>query len=173
MYKSVPYGLICLLAVLSGLSACSRAPACDDAEVVREVTRQAKDQIQVRLTQRFQIPYLSPEATSSLVALFAPDSSVVSEPRVAASGTQDGWRQCEARIDHTYVLEGRVEKARPALEHGAVTGQTVAYMLEGEPYLSAIRRLAPQVSSVVSYRTTKAGDGKVQVAVEDRDLPVF
>ena len=164
---------VMVLAAGLGLAACSRVPGCNDAEVLKQVTAQAQQQTSDQLAKRFKIPFLSPAAQETLVGFFGPDSLAVKEMRTASVDKDIGQRRCEATVELHYAMEGRLDKAKLALEHGAVTGQTVAYMLEGEPYLSAVRKMADVVSAPLTYTTQRTDDGKVHVEVSPGDLPLF
>ena len=163
----------CIIVVAVALGGCSRAPSCNDPEVLRQVTTQLGERTAADLSTRFQIPFLSVAATDALVVLFKPDQSVVQDGHDVPAQIQDDWRHCAAPVRFGYSLTGRVEKARSALEHGAVTGQTLAYILEGEPYLSSLRKLAVSVEGSVSYRTSKTGDDQTRVQLDTYDLPLF
>lgn len=156
-----------------GLAACSRVPACNDPDVLKQVRSQVQDQAKDQLAKRFRIPFLSPAAQATLVDFFSPDSLDVKEMRTASVNKDIGQRVCEATVDFHYAMDGRLEKAKAALEHGAVTGQTVAYMLEGEPYLSAVGKMGETVSGSLNFSTQRTDDGKIHVEVSPGDLPLF
>lgn len=155
------------------LAACSRVPDCNDADALKLVSSQVQEEISSQLTKRFTIPFLSSQATQALVAFFGPDSLDVKEMRTVAVNKDFGQRRCEATLDLHYAMEGRLEKAKADLEHGAVTGQTVAYMLEGEPYLSAVRKMAETVSGPLAWTTQRTDDGKIHVEIAPSELPLF
>ncbi|MEY4761899.1 MAG: hypothetical protein RLZZ200_1755 [Pseudomonadota bacterium] len=157
----------------AGISGCSKVPACGDPEALALVGAQFKDNATAQLKTRFAIPFLNEEARQTLARLFAPDAVKLSEMRSVSVDGDLKLRQCTARAELTYAMEGRVEKAKAELQHGAISGQSVAYMLDGEPYLSAVKKIAPQVLTDLSYSVQATDDGHLHVETQVRDLPVF
>jgi hypothetical protein len=155
------------------LAGCSKIPACGDPEALKLATVQVKEQALDQLKTRFAIPFLNAEAQATLARFFAPDSVVLSDMRAVSQDKDLKLRQCTAKVDLAYAMDGRVDKAKAALEHGAISGQSVAYMLDGEPYLSAVKKMTPQVSGDVSYSVQLTDDGHLHVDVQGRDLPIF
>jgi hypothetical protein len=155
------------------LVGCSRIPACGDPEALTLAVAQLKTQSVEQLKARFRIPFLNAGATETLAAFFGPDSVTLSDMRAVSQDKDLKLRQCTAKADLTFAMEGRVDKAKAALEHGAISGQSVAYMLDGEPYLSAVKKMAPHVSTDVTYSVQLTDDGHIHVEVQSRELPLF
>lgn len=155
------------------LAGCSKVPACGDPEAVKLATVQVKEQALVQLKTRFAIPFLNGDARETLARFFGPDTVALSDMRALSQDKGLKLVQCAAKADLAYEMEGRVEKAKAALEHGAISGQSVAYMLDGEPYLSAVKKMSPHVAADVNYSVQATDDGHLHVEVQGRDLPIF
>ena len=152
---------------------CSKLPSCSDPDTLKQITDFAQKASRDQITTSFSTPFLTKEASAALVAFFAADGISLADMRRVSVDKELGVAHCAASATYAYAMEGRVEKAKKVLEHGSVSNQNMAYMLDGLPYSAAVAKMGPALKTDITYLVQKTDDGHLHAELADFQFPLF
>ena len=72
-----------------------------------------------------------------------------------------------------FAMNVAIEKAKKVLEHGSVSNQNMAYMLDGLPYSAAVAKMGPALKADIAYVVQTTDDGHLHAELADFQFPLF